>query len=214
MLPQCLARFVRSREGCRGYRAGILLRRGGGWAGIPERGALGSRPGGEGAPPGPGNGCPAKAVPRASVEAARESPQQQGYPLQSRRWRASPEGPRAGGVCRSWRRSGRGPQRRTSCTPLAAWSVALEVGGRKRRGLYGRGRGGPRTNRRASSGSGRKGAVEAIRDFIPQPPGCRQGTSLAPVAWHNCPAAKGGGASGLRTFGSTTRPRGRGGASA
>ncbi len=25
-----------------------------------------------------------------------------------------------------------------------------------------------------------------------QPPGCRQGTSLAPVAWHNCPAAKGG----------------------
>ena len=64
------------------------------------------------------------------------------------------------------------------------------------------------------SGSGRKGAVEAIRDFIPQPPGCRQGTSLAPVAWHNCPAAKGCGPSGLRTFGSTTRPRGRGGASA
>ncbi len=43
-----------------------------------------------------------------------------------------------------------------------------------------------------TSGSGRKGAVEAIRDFIPQPPGCRQGTSLAPVAWHNCPAAKEG----------------------
>ncbi len=42
------------------------------------------------------------------------------------------------------------------------------------------------------SGSGRKGAVEAIRDFIPQPPGCRQGTSLAPVARHNCPAAKKG----------------------
>jgi hypothetical protein len=39
--------------------------------------------------------------------------------------------------------------------------------------------------------------VEAIRDFILQPPGCRQGTSLAPVAWHNCPAAKGG-PSGLR----------------
>jgi hypothetical protein len=33
-----------------------------------------------------------------------------------------------------------------------------------------------------TSGSGRKGAVEAIRDFIPQLPGCRQGTSLAPVA--------------------------------
>jgi hypothetical protein len=48
------------------------------------------------------------------------------------------------------------------------------------------------------SGSGRKGALEAIRDFIPQPPGCRQGTSLAPVAWHNCPAAKKGGPSGLR----------------
>ena len=43
-----------------------------------------------------------------------------------------------------------------------------------------------------TSGSGRKGAAEAIRDFIPQPPGCRQGTSLAPVAWHNCPAAKRG----------------------
>jgi hypothetical protein len=42
------------------------------------------------------------------------------------------------------------------------------------------------------SGSGRRGAVEAVRDFIPQPPGCRQGTSLAPVAWHNCPAAKRG----------------------
>jgi hypothetical protein len=66
----------------------------------------------------------------------------------------------------------------------------------------------------AWSGLGRKGAVEAIRDFIPQPPGCRQGTSLAPVAWHNCPAAKKGGPSGLSTFGSTTRPRGRGGASA
>ncbi len=45
------------------------------------------------------------------------------------------------------------------------------------------------------SGSGRKGSVEAIRDYIPQPPGCRQGTSLAPVAWHNCPAAKRGGPS-------------------
>jgi hypothetical protein len=52
------------------------------------------------------------------------------------------------------------------------------------------------------------------QSFIPQPPGCRQGTSLAPMAWHNCPAAKRCGPSGLRTFGSTTRPRGRGGASA
>jgi hypothetical protein len=39
-------------------------------------------------------------------------------------------------------------------------------------------------------GSGRKGAVEAIRDFIPQPPGCRQGTSLAPVAaWQLLPSS-------------------------
>jgi len=45
---------------------------------------------------------------------------------------------------------------------------------------------------RRARGPGRKGAVEAIRDFIPQPPGCRQGTSLAPVAWHDCPAAKRG----------------------
>jgi hypothetical protein len=34
--------------------------------------------------------------------------------------------------------------------------------------------------------------VEAISDFIHQPPGCRQGTSLEPVAWHYCPAAKRG----------------------
>jgi hypothetical protein len=44
-----------------------------------------------------------------------------------------------------------------------------------------------------TSGSGRKGAVEAIRDFIPQPPGCRQGTSLAPVAaWQLLPSSKKG----------------------
>jgi len=42
------------------------------------------------------------------------------------------------------------------------------------------------------SGSGRECAVEAISDFIHQPPGCRQGTSLEPVAWHYCPAAKRG----------------------
>jgi hypothetical protein len=63
------------------------------------------------------------------------------------------------------------------------------------------------------SGSGRKGAVEVIRDFIPQPPGCRQGTSLAQVAWHNCTAAKRG-PFGPENFGSTSRPRGRDGASA
>jgi hypothetical protein len=54
----------------------------------------------------------------------------------------------------------------------------------------------PNATRTHPSGSGRKGVVEAIRDFIPQQAGCRQGTSLAPVAWHNCPAAKRGG--GLR----------------
>jgi hypothetical protein len=37
-------------------------------------------------------------------------------------------------------------------------------------------------------------------DFIPQLPGCRQGTSLAPVAWHYCPAANRGGPSGLRNL--------------
>ena len=42
--------------------------------------------------------------------------------------------------------------------------------------------------------------MEAVRDFIPQPPGCRQGTSLAPVAWHNCPAAKKGGPLGPEDF--------------
>jgi hypothetical protein len=42
-----------------------------------------------------------------------------------------------------------------------------------------------------TSGSGRKGAVEAIRDFIPQPPGCRQVTSLAPMAaWRLLPSSK------------------------
>jgi hypothetical protein len=61
------------------------------------------------------------------------------------------------------------------------------------------------------SGSWRKGAVQAVRDFIPQPPSCRPGTSLAPVAWHNCPAAKRG-PFGPENFGSTTRTRGRGGA--
>jgi len=41
------------------------------------------------------------------------------------------------------------------------------------------------------SGSGRKGAVEAVRDFIPQPPGCRQVTSLAPMAaWRLLPSSK------------------------
>ena len=34
--------------------------------------------------------------------------------------------------------------------------------------------------------------MEAISDFIHQPPGCRQGTSLEPVVWHYCPAAKRG----------------------
>ncbi len=44
-----------------------------------------------------------------------------------------------------------------------------------------------------SSGSERRGAVEAIRDFIPQPPGCRQVTSLAPVAaWRLLPSSKKG----------------------
>ncbi len=42
------------------------------------------------------------------------------------------------------------------------------------------------------SGSGRECAVEAISDFIHQLPGCGQGTSLEPVAWHYCPAAKRG----------------------
>ena len=42
-----------------------------------------------------------------------------------------------------------------------------------------------------TSGSGRKGAVEAVRDFIPQPPGCRQVTSLAPMAaWRLLPSSK------------------------
>ena len=67
----------------------------------------------------------------------------------------------------------------------------------------------------SGSARGRKGAVEAIIDFIPQPPGCRQGTSMAPVAaWQLLPSSKKCGSSGLRTFGSTThpilRPRGRG----
>ncbi len=43
----------------------------------------------------------------------------------------------------------------------------------------------------ARSGSGRKGAVEAVRDFIPQPPDCRQVTSLAPMAaWRLLPSSK------------------------
>ncbi len=33
--------------------------------------------------------------------------------------------------------------------------------------------------------------METIRDFIPQQPGCRQGTSLAPVAaWQLLPSSK------------------------
>ncbi len=40
--------------------------------------------------------------------------------------------------------------------------------------------------------------MEAISDFIHQPPGCRQGTSLEPVARHYCPATKRG---ALRAFG-------------
>ncbi len=44
--------------------------------------------------------------------------------------------------------------------------------------------------------------------FIPQSPGCHQGTSLAPVtAWHLLPCS--GAFSALGHFGSTTRPRGR-----
>jgi hypothetical protein len=53
--------------------------------------------------------------------------------------------------------------------------------------------------------------MELVRDFILQPPGCRQGTSL--VAWHNYPAAKRG-SFGPENFGLTTRPGGRYGASA
>jgi hypothetical protein len=48
--------------------------------------------------------------------------------------------------------------------------------------------------------------------FIPQSPGCHQGTILAPVtAWHLLPCS--GAFSALGHFGSTTRPRGRGGES-
>jgi hypothetical protein len=48
--------------------------------------------------------------------------------------------------------------------------------------------------------------------FPNQSPGCRQGTSLAPVtAWHLMPGS--GAFSALGHFGSTTRPRGRGGES-
>ena len=53
--------------------------------------------------------------------------------------------------------------------------------------------------------------MEAVRDFIPQPPGCRQVTSLAPnAAWRLLPSSKRCGPSGLRTFGSTTRSQSRG----
>jgi hypothetical protein len=62
-------------------------------------------------------------------------------------------------------------------------------------------------------GIGRRGAVEAIGEFIAQSPGCRQGTILAPVAaWYYCPAA-GLFCLALGHFGSTTRPWGRGGES-
>jgi hypothetical protein len=48
--------------------------------------------------------------------------------------------------------------------------------------------------------------------FIPQSPGCRQGTSLVPVtAWHLLPGSAA--VSALGHFGSTTQPQGRGGKS-